>query len=110
MNSLIEKYNNWTKNPQNGEDLFFYGFILFIFRGIMGTTMFPYIGIIFKICFGIAILLLTVKIILFDKYTLKMLIAVISMFACSVAVFLSSGYFCTFFMDFANSSSKGCTL
>ncbi len=96
MNSLIEKYNNWTKNPQNGEDLFFYGFILFIFRGIMGTTMFPYIGIIFKICFGIAILLLTVKIILFDKYTLKMLIAVISMFACSVAVFLSSGYFAPF--------------
>lgn len=96
MNSLIEKYNNWTKNPQNGEDLFFYGFVLFIFRGIMGTTMFPYIGIIFKIFFGIAILLLVTKIILFDKYTFKMIIAVACMFACGAAVFLSSGYFAPF--------------
>ncbi|MCI9077830.1 MAG: hypothetical protein HFH68_02740 [Lachnospiraceae bacterium] len=96
MNSLIEKYNNWTKNPQNGEDLFFYGFVLFIFRGIMGTTMFPYIGIIFKISFGIAILLLIAKIILFDRYTFKMLIAVTGMFICGAAVFLSSGYFSPF--------------
>lgn len=96
MNSLIEKYNDWTSNPQNGESLFFYGFILFIFRGIMATTMFPYIGIIFKICFGIAILMLLIKIILFDKYTFKMFIAVVGMFACGVAVFLSSGYFSPF--------------
>ena len=96
MNSLMTKYNNWTKNPHNGEDLFFYGFVLFIFRGIMGTTMFPYIGIIFKISFGIAILLLIMKIILFDKYTFKMLIAVTGMFVCSALVFLSSGYFTPF--------------
>jgi len=27
MGFLIEKYNCWTKNPQNGENLFFAGFI-----------------------------------------------------------------------------------
>lgn len=93
MDSLIEKYKDWTKNPQNGENLFFGGFILFIVRKIMSTTMFPYIGIVFKICLVISILMLVSKILLFDVYTFKMFITVMGMFACSAMVFLSSGYF-----------------
>ncbi len=92
MTVLIEKYSQWTQDYHNAENLFFSGFILCIFRGIMLTTMFPYIGIMLNTCLGISILLLLSKILFFDKYTLKMFIIVTSMFIISIIVFLSSGY------------------
>lgn len=92
MTVLIEKYSQWTQDYHNAEKLFFSGFILCIFRGIMLTTMFPYIGIVLNTCLGISILLLLSKILFFDRYTLKMFIIVASMFIISIIVVLSSGY------------------
>lgn len=69
MGFLIEKYNCWTKNPQNGENLFFAGFILYIFWDIMRTTMFPHSGAVFNICLAFAVVILVTKIFLFDIYT-----------------------------------------
>lgn len=95
MGFLIERYNNWTKNPQNGENLFFAGFIIYMFWSIMRTTMFPHSGA-FNICLVFSVLILTAKIFFFDVYTFKMFIAVAGMFACSAIVLVSSGYFWPF--------------
>lgn len=92
MASLKEKYNLWTKDPHNGELLFFAGFILSAFLNIMRTTMFPDLGIALKLCLAISALLLVTKIILFDSYTFKMFIIVTIMLACCFMVALSSGY------------------
>lgn len=96
MDFLIERYNNWTKNPQNGENLFFAGFIIYMFWSIMRTTMFPHSGMAFNMCLGFSALILIAKIFFFDVYTFKMFMAVAGMFACSAIVFVSSGYFWPF--------------
>lgn len=96
MDFLIEKYNSWTKNPQNGENLFFTGFIIYMFWSIMRTTMFPHSGMAFNMCLVLSVVILVMKIFLFDVYTFKMFIAVAGMFACSTIVLVSSGYFWPF--------------
>lgn len=96
MDFLIERYNNWTKNPQNGENLFFAGFIIYMFWSIMRTTMFPHSSMAFNMCLVFSVLILAVKIVFFDVYTFKMFMAVAGMFACSAIVFVSSGYFWPF--------------
>lgn len=96
MDFLIEKYNSWTKNPQNGENLFFTGFIIYMFWSIMRTTMFPHSGMAFNMCLVLSVVILVMKIFLFDVYTFKMFIAVAGMFACSAIVLVSSGYFWPF--------------
>ncbi len=87
-----EKCKCWTEGEGNAERLFFAGFTIFLFRYIIVTTMFPFSGMLSGICVGLAFLLLLAKIILFDSYTLKMLAAVIGMFACGLAVAVASGY------------------
>jgi len=96
MGFLIEKYNCWTKNPQNGENLFFAGFILYIFWDIMRTTMFPHSGAVFNICLAFAVVILVTKIFLFDVYTHRLFIGVAGMFLLSIIVLLRSGYFWPF--------------
>ena len=96
MAFLIEKFNCWTKNSQNGENLFFAGFIMYIFWDIMRTTMFPHSGTLFNMCLAFAVIILATKIFLFDVYTFKLFISVVSMFALSIIVFLESGYFWPF--------------
>jgi len=93
---LKEKYNSWTGNPHNGEILFFIGFIMFLFRSVMFTTMFPVTGTALKACFGISILLMLAKIFFFDIYSFEMLITVLAMFSCGIMVMLSSGYYIPF--------------
>ncbi|HBA97998.1 MAG TPA: hypothetical protein DCZ23_07815 [Lachnospiraceae bacterium] len=92
MAALKDKYNQWTKDPHNGELLFYMGFTLSAFLNIMRTTLFPDLGIILKICLMVSALLLATKIILFDSYTFKMFAAVAAMLACCIMVTLSSGY------------------
>lgn len=96
MAFLIEKYNCWTKNAQNGENLFFAGFIIYIFWDIMRTTMFPHNGTIFNMCLVFAVIILVTKIFLFDVYTFKLFISVATMFTLSIIVLLRSGYFWPF--------------
>lgn len=92
MVSLKEKYYHWTKDPHNGEMLFFAGFTLSAFMNIIRTTLFPDFGVVLKICLVISALLLLAKIILFDSYTFKMFIIIVGMFICCTMVVLSSGY------------------
>lgn len=96
MNFLKEKYNCWTKNARNGENLFFAGFIIYLFWDIMRTTMFPHSGAVFNMCLAFAVLILATKIFLFDIYTLKLFVSVAAMFILSIIVLLKSGYFWPF--------------
>lgn len=93
MVSLKEKYVCFTKDPYNGETLFFAGFTISIFWSVLRTTMFPYSMTAFVVCLAIAVSLMAAKIILFDTYTFKMLVIVVTMFACGVIILLSTGYF-----------------
>ena len=93
MELLKGKYNSFIKEKYNSEILFCSGFALFLFWSIIRTTMFPRSGIPIKICFGVSVLLMITKIILFDIYTFKMFITIAVMFFCGAIVFLSSGYF-----------------
>ena len=96
MGFLIEKYNCWTKNTQNGENLFFAGFIIYMFWDIMRTTMFPHSGILFNMCLVVAVIILAAKIFLFDIYSFKLFISVAVMFSLSIIVLFKSGYFWPF--------------
>lgn len=58
--------------------------------------MFPHSGMAFNMCLVFSVVILAAKIFLFDVYTFKMFIAVAGMFACSIIVLVSSGYFWPF--------------
>lgn len=92
MEKLSNAYERWTSNPENGECMYLLGFTVMLFRDTMITTMFPFSENISHICLLILLVLICGKILLFDNYSLEMLIAVIMMMACGVLVALSSGY------------------
>ena len=100
MNLLIEKYNHWVKNPYNGEVLFFWGFILYIFWKILRTTMFSYSEMAFQICLILSIILLAAKIFLFDIYSSSSYDGM--WIACSSVKWLSMAIY----MDINSSGSK----
>ncbi len=106
MNFLKEKYNCWTANPRNGENLFFAGFIIYIFWDIMRTTMFPHSGMAFNMCLVFAVIILAIKIFFFDVYTFKQFICISGMFALSIIVLLKSGYIWTFLWVLMMASAK----
>lgn len=86
-------YENWVSDFRNGEVLFLLGFAVYMFRSIMLTTMFTFPGILSAACLGITILFIGLKIVLFDTYTRKMLIAVIAIFFLAGVIYINSGYF-----------------
>lgn len=106
MNFLKEKYNCWTKNPINGENLFFAGFIIYLFWAIMRTTMFPHSGVAFNMCLVFAVIILAIKIFFFDVYTFKQFICISVMLALSIIVLLKSGYFWPFLWVYMMVSAK----
>ncbi len=86
-------YENWVSDFHNGEVLFLLGFAVYMFRSIMLTTMFNFPGILSAGCLGMAILLIGLKIVLFDTYTRKMFFLVITVFFCAGLIYINSGYF-----------------
>lgn len=92
MERLSNAYERLASNPENGECMYLLGFTVMLFRDTMITTMFPFSENVSHICLIILLTLICGKILLFDNYSLKMLIAVIMMLACGVLVALSSGY------------------
>lgn len=104
--ALKERYNHWLENQHNGEILFFSGYILYLFWKIIKTTMFPYSDTAFMACLAISVLLLSMKIVLFDTYTPRMFLTVAVIFACGLVVAVSSGYLWPFIWSLVVVSAK----
>ena len=87
----VKDNDNWK------ELLFFTGFIIYLARGVWATTMFPFPRIISKLCFGLAILFIGLKILLYDRYPYRRLICIGIMALDSLLVIYSSHYLNIFF-------------
>lgn len=66
------------------------GLVLYLWRGIWVTTMFPLSSLITIICIPLAVLLIVGKIILYDRYSKKSFIALILAVLCVMAVLYQS--------------------
>lgn len=91
------KINDYFRNPQMGEQLFFAGYILFLWRSVWVTTMFPLSGLMTMVCVPLAALFLGLKILLYDHYPVKQFLLLASALLCVCLVFLSSGSINPFF-------------
>ena len=73
-NDLIAWLESFCINPENGEKLFLSVFLVHVLFMCLQTTMFKFPNIIFAIEKYLALLLIVLKIIVFDKYNNKLLL------------------------------------
>lgn len=92
MRVLLKKYEQYLNDSYTGEILFFTGFIIQLVRSLWVTTMFPYSGLIGKLCLILPLILIGSKILLYDIYTLKEIFIYGGLMICVFVVYLNSGY------------------
>ena len=92
QNSFISSFRQWLNDPYIGEILFFAGYILCLGRAVWVTTMFPYPDSIDKLPILLGLLLIVLKILLYDHYKMDFFIKAVIAVLCSGAVFVSSRY------------------
>lgn len=92
MRVLLKKYEQYLDDSHTGEILFFTGFIIQLVRSLWITTMFPYSGLIGKLCLILSLMLIGSKILLYDIYTLKEFFICGGLMICVLAVYLNSRY------------------
>lgn len=73
-NAVITWLESFYLEPNNGERLFLSVFLVHVIFMCLQTTMFKFPGIVFTIEKYLALLLIVLKIIVFDKYDNKMLL------------------------------------
>lgn len=71
MRAFVNKYQKQLKNTHFNEWLFLMAYMLYLFRGMWQSTMFPKFRIIVLVCVPVAALFLVLKIIIYDSYTQK---------------------------------------
>lgn len=92
MQINTKSYEAFISNDHMGEILFFTGFIIYLARGVWATTTFPLPPLISKLCLLTAILFIGLKIVLYDNYTLKLLLGAGTAIVCSIGTLYSAGY------------------
>lgn len=85
------KIVDFFSGPNRGEQLFFAGYILFLWRCVWVTTMFPLSSLMTIVCVPMAALFLGLKILLYDHYPVKQFLLLALALLCVCLVFLSSG-------------------
>lgn len=89
-----------------GENLFLLGYMLYMGRMVWLSTMFPFPGRIKTICLLTALMLIGLKIVVFDRYSFIMIPGVIVLILCAGAVLVSSHYTNVVFWVFLVMGSK----
>lgn len=84
-------------DPHGGELLFFAGYILFLWRSVWITTMFPLSGLFTLVCVPLAALFIGLKILLYDEYPRNVFLMMGVALVCVCAVFYSSSSINPFF-------------
>lgn len=93
-------------DPHTGEVLFFLGYIIYLGKFVWASTMFPFPAIINKLCLLLSIMLIGLKIILFDRYRFSTLLGIAAIILCSCTVFFSTRYTNAIFWIFLVMGSK----
>lgn len=83
--ALGDRWGSWLADPHNGEVLFLLGFILYMWRNVWVTTMFPLTGLMTIVCIPLTGILVMGKILLFDRYSIRELFLVGGMAVCVLA-------------------------
>lgn len=85
IDALGDRCGSWLADPHNGEVLFLLGFILYMWRNVWVTTMFPLTGLMTIVCIPLTGILVALKILLFDRYSIKELFLVGGVAVCVLA-------------------------
>ncbi|MCI8951068.1 MAG: hypothetical protein HFG49_13695 [Lachnospiraceae bacterium] len=96
-NQAGQTYQKCLSDQYTGELLFFAGYILFLWRSVWITTMFPLGGLMTLICVPLAALFVGLKILLYDHYSIKQFFLLGLALACICLVLYSSGSINPFF-------------
>lgn len=96
-NQAVQISQRYLSDAHTGEMLFFAGYILFLWRSVWITTMFPLGGLMTLICVPLAALFVGLKILLFDHYSVKQFLLLALALACICLVLYSSGSINPFF-------------
>ncbi|MCI8578232.1 MAG: hypothetical protein HFG64_12120 [Lachnospiraceae bacterium] len=91
-NSIIESYNRLTANEHTGEQLFLLGLAAYLAISMWATTMFPLTALVSKIFKLSFLALVGLKILLYDHYHMKPLVAIALAGACMVLALYFSSY------------------
>ena len=91
-NSIIESYNRLTANEHTGEQLFLLGLAAYLAISMWATTMFPLTALVSKIFKLSFLALVGLKILLYDHYHMKPLVAMALAGACMVLALYFSSY------------------
>ena len=105
--SLCERVKTLFYDPHGGEQLFWIGFILYLGVAVWATTMFPQFGVIsksFKLCF---IACMGLKILLYDRYAMKEVAAIILSGICVVGTLYEARYVDPFMWLLLLTASRG---
>lgn len=92
MQSMTGKIRQTLAEPHTGELLFFLGYMIYLGKFVWASTMFPFPDIVNKLCLILSIVLIGLKIILYDKYDLSTLLKVGAIIVCSIMIFISTRY------------------
>ena len=79
-------------DPRTGENLFWIGFILFQGIGVWSTTMFPQSGVISKLFKLIFIACMGMKILLYERFSMKEIQAIVFCGICAVGTLYKARY------------------
>lgn len=76
----------------SGESLFLLGYMIYLGRAVWTSTMFPFPGRISTLCLLSAMVLITLKIVFFDRYPVTLLFGIIALVLCAGGV-LALGHY-----------------
>lgn len=110
LNSIAGRSRQLLDDPYTGELLFLAGYIIYLARAVWSTTMFPFSGILSKLCLLVSVMLIGTKIILFDRYRTSSFCGLALVVLCAGGVFLSSRYLNALFWLILVMGSKGISL
>lgn len=103
---LTNRFRYVMDDPHTGEVLFFLGYIIYLGKFVWASTMFPFPAIINKLCLLLSIMLIGLKIILFDRYRFSTLLGIAAIILCSCTAFFSTRYTNAIFWIFLVMGSK----
>lgn len=89
-----------------GENLFLLGYMIYLGRAVWTSTMFPFPDRLSTICLLAALMLIGLKIILFDRYFFLLIPGIAALVLCAGAVLVSSHYMNAVFWIFLVMGSK----
>ena len=104
--SVSVRMKQMLADPHTGELLFFLGYITYLGKFVWASTMYPFPNQINSICLCISIVLIGLKIVLFDRYTCSAIFGIAGIVLCSGTVLYATHYTNAVFWIFITMGAK----